>query len=35
MKSLAELRAIKEKMKDKVVIREGGEEIRLFSFEVK
>ena len=29
MKSLAELRAIKEKMKDKVVIREGGEEIRV------
>ena len=29
MKSLAELKAIKEKMKDKVVIREGGEEIRV------
>ena len=29
MKSLAELRAIKEKMKDTVVIREGGEEIRV------
>lgn len=29
MKSLAELRAIKEKMKDKVVIREGGEEVRV------
>ncbi len=29
MKSLEELRAIKEKMKDKVVIREGGEEIRV------
>ena len=29
MKSLAELQAIKEKMKNKVVIREGGEEIRV------
>ena len=29
MKSLAELKAIKEKMKDKVVIREGGEEVRV------
>lgn len=29
MKSLAELKAIKDKMKDKVVIREGGEEIRV------
>ena len=29
MKSLAELQAIKEKMKNKVVIREGGEEIIL------
>ena len=29
MKSLAELKAIKERMKDKVVIREGGEEIRV------
>ena len=29
MKSLAELQAIKEKMKNKVVIREGGEEVRV------
>lgn len=29
MKSLAELQAIKEKMKNKVVLREGGEEIRV------
>ena len=29
MKSLAELKAIKEKMKDKVVIREGGEAVRV------
>ncbi len=29
MKSLAELKAIKDRMKDKVVIREGGEEIRV------
>lgn len=29
MKSLAELKAIKEKVKGKVVIREGGEEIRV------
>ncbi len=29
MKSLAELQAIKDKMKNKVVIREGGEEIRV------
>jgi NADP-reducing hydrogenase subunit HndB len=29
MKSLAELQAIKDKMKNKVVIREGGEEVRV------
>ncbi len=29
MKSLAELQAIKEKMKNKVVLREGGEELRV------
>ena len=29
MKSLAELQAIKEKMKDKVVLREGTGEIRV------
>ena len=29
MKSLAELKAIKEKMQSKVVLREGGEEIRV------
>lgn len=29
MKSLAELQAIKEKMQSKVVLREGGEEIRV------
>lgn len=29
MKSLAELQAIKEKMKNKVVLREGGEEMRV------
>ena len=29
MKSLAELKAIKEKMQSKVVIREGGEQIRV------
>ena len=29
MKSLAELQAIKEKMKNKVVLREGGKEIRV------
>ena len=29
MKSLAELQAIKDKMKDKVVLREGSEEIRV------
>ncbi len=29
MKSLAELQAIKDKMKSKVVIREGGEEVRV------
>ena len=29
MKSLAELKAIKEKMKDKVVIREGSADIRI------
>jgi len=29
MKSLAELQAIKEKMKNKVIIREGGEEVRV------
>lgn len=29
MKSLAELQAIKEKMKNKVVLREGGEEVRV------
>ncbi|MBR7133328.1 MAG: (2Fe-2S) ferredoxin domain-containing protein [Clostridia bacterium] len=29
MKSLAELQAIKEKMKDKVVLREGSNEIRV------
>lgn len=29
MKSLAELQAIKEKMQNKVVLREGGEEIRV------
>lgn len=29
MKSLAELQAIKDKMKGKVVLREGGEELRV------
>ena len=29
MKSLAELAAIREKMKDKIVLREGGSEIRI------
>ena len=29
MKSLAELQAIKDKMKNKVIIREGGEEVRV------
>lgn len=29
MKSLAELQAIKNKMKDKVILREGSEEIRV------
>ena len=29
MKSLAELQAIKERMKNKVVLREGGQEIRV------
>ena len=29
MKSLAELQAIKEKMKDKVVLREGSAKIRV------
>ena len=29
MKSLAELAAIREKMKDKVVIREGGSDVRV------
>ena len=29
MKSLAELKAIKEKMKDKVVLREGSSEVRV------
>lgn len=29
MKTLAELQAIKEKMQNKVVLREGGEEIRV------
>ena len=29
MKSLAELAAIREKMKDKIVIREGGETTRI------
>ena len=29
MKSLAELQAIKEKMKSKVLLREGGEEMRV------
>lgn len=29
MKSLAELQAIKERMKNKVVLREGGQEVRV------
>ena len=29
MKSLAELKAIKERMKDKVVLREGTNEVRV------